>query len=320
MLRPTAVPLERALDAIYAVDLEPAAWLAGVLAALEPAVDQGHGLCGYFFALDDPPGELRTWGFAGRPHVADAFGRWVAAIPPSVLADSHRTVRFGRSSSLYPVLSGPEIASSAASTGFADSVGVNAIGPDGRGVSLAAMADALIPPLSTAADKLLSTWTRHLTRAVRLVLPAARPPAGGADVDALGAPELEPHLAREALREVALRATREGRADGGERAAAAWRDLGEQRLVLLDRFESGGRRYYVAARLGPAGRSLSHLSPREREVLGLAAEGLSNKAIAWQLGLTTSTVGSLMARAGAKVGTNSRLALIAAWRAERDGG
>lgn len=57
------------------------------------------------------------------------------------------------------------------------------------------------------------------------------------------------------------------------------------------------------------------LSAQERRVLVELARGHSNKFIAYDLGLATSTVAALLARAARKLGCTSRVALIRAGRA-----
>jgi DNA-binding NarL/FixJ family response regulator len=52
------------------------------------------------------------------------------------------------------------------------------------------------------------------------------------------------------------------------------------------------------------------LSPREYEVVGFAVLGQSNKAIAYELGLSPSTVGVLLRRAAAKLGVRTAAELI----------
>ena len=71
------------------------------------------------------------------------------------------------------------------------------------------------------------------------------------------------------------------------------------------------------ARLPPA--AADPLSPRELEVAGLVAEGLSNPAIAGRLFVSRPTVASHVAHILAKLGFSSR-AQIAAWVAGRDPG
>ncbi|MFD8565502.1 AAA family ATPase [Streptomyces sp. NPDC059639] len=58
------------------------------------------------------------------------------------------------------------------------------------------------------------------------------------------------------------------------------------------------------------------LTPREAEVAGLAAAGLTNQRIAWQLGLTHRTVASHLSRVFMKAGVSSRGQLPAVLRPE----
>ncbi len=96
---------------------------------------------------------------------------------------------------------------------------------------------------------------------------------------------------------------------------AIWRGLLSGRWRLVDHFDAGGRRF-VIARGGPgAGPTppLVHLSGRERAACARAAEGLANKVIAAELGVTVSTVGNLLLRATNKLGCRSRVELIRAF-------
>ena len=53
--------------------------------------------------------------------------------------------------------------------------------------------------------------------------------------------------------------------------------------------------------------ALAHLTPREREVLALLAEGLSNDAIAERLSISPGTARTTVVRLIAKLGLESRL-------------
>ncbi|MCL4241560.1 MAG: hypothetical protein KJ048_09430 [Dehalococcoidia bacterium] len=55
------------------------------------------------------------------------------------------------------------------------------------------------------------------------------------------------------------------------------------------------------------------LSPREREVVGLVAQGKTNAQIALQTGLTEATVKNYLANAMHKVGVDNRTALADWW-------
>jgi DNA-binding NarL/FixJ family response regulator len=60
------------------------------------------------------------------------------------------------------------------------------------------------------------------------------------------------------------------------------------------------------------------LSPREREVAGLVARGMTNAEIARSLGLSASTVKHYVESAMRKAGVTNRVAL-AIWLRDREG-
>jgi NarL family two-component system response regulator LiaR len=70
----------------------------------------------------------------------------------------------------------------------------------------------------------------------------------------------------------------------------------------------------------PAAQTLESLSQREREVLGLMAEGLSNLQIAEQLGIGEKTVKTHVSNVLAKLGVSDRTqAAVFAWKAGMKG-
>ena len=81
-------------------------------------------------------------------------------------------------------------------------------------------------------------------------------------------------------------------------------------LVALDRAESPGRAL-PASRPLPTVLPRAALSPREREVLALVAEGRSNKAIAAALFVSPNTVKTHVASLLDKLGAESRAQLAA---------
>jgi DNA-binding NarL/FixJ family response regulator len=80
--------------------------------------------------------------------------------------------------------------------------------------------------------------------------------------------------------------------------------------VVTDHFEGDDRRFVIVQR-GQAGDGRA-LSERERQVLAFAIRGHSNKFVAFELGLTPSTVATHLRRAMSKLRVESREALIQA--------
>lgn len=85
------------------------------------------------------------------------------------------------------------------------------------------------------------------------------------------------------------------------------KEMALDRLLEAIRAVHSGDQYIppqVAAKIGE--RMLAKLSPREMEVLGLLAKGLSNKEIAAQLGLVVGTVKIYVANIFSKLGVSDR--------------
>jgi DNA-binding CsgD family transcriptional regulator len=106
-----------------------------------------------------------------------------------------------------------------------------------------------------------------------------------------------------------------------DRCLEAWRPLVAARWTLVDAFEQDGSRYIVARENETQPPGLETLSTRERQVVGLATLGRTNKEIAYHLGLAHSTVRVLLVRAARKLGVTSRseiLNLLPAGVGQRD--
>jgi DNA-binding CsgD family transcriptional regulator len=100
---------------------------------------------------------------------------------------------------------------------------------------------------------------------------------------------------------VRIQTARSERDDSG-RAVALWRGLVAGRWSLVEHFERDGRRYYLAHKNDPELAPDRALTLREKQVLVYAELGYSNKLIAYSLGLSSSTVATLLGKARRKVG------------------
>jgi DNA-binding NarL/FixJ family response regulator len=96
----------------------------------------------------------------------------------------------------------------------------------------------------------------------------------------------------------------------GDEALAIWEGLIAGRWSLVDHVDSDGRRYLLAHRNDPRAPDVRGLTLRERQVLGYVAAGHSNKVIAYEMGLTQSTVAGHLARARQKVNLPSLAAIF----------
>jgi DNA-binding CsgD family transcriptional regulator len=96
-----------------------------------------------------------------------------------------------------------------------------------------------------------------------------------------------------------------------DEALEIWRALVAGEWSLVEHFDSDGRRFLIAHRNATAGRDARGLTKREQQVLAHADLGHSNKMIAYELGLSTSTVAGHLSRAREKLKLASATALHA---------
>lgn len=106
-------------------------------------------------------------------------------------------------------------------------------------------------------------------------------------------------LARSALRHIAP-----------EESLELWQALVAGRWSLVDTIDSDGRRYLLARKNAPDVVDPRALSSREQEVVRRVVRGHSNKHIAFDLGITASTVAAHLRRAQSKLNARSRAQLI----------
>lgn len=95
--------------------------------------------------------------------------------------------------------------------------------------------------------------------------------------------------------------------------AEAWRGVLDGRWSIVDRHAADGRRYLLALPLVEGVRDPRRLTPREEQVVSLAAEGHSDKHIAFVLDSSRSTVATQLASALKKLGVVSRVELARTW-------
>lgn len=319
------------LEAGYRLGESEDLWLAGIAASAAGYLDAGLGVMAWTFDMSD---EERPE--VGRPVIVGGLTRHLE-VPARVLGTG---VPIAVASYLMfgPCVTAREVADRHKRRGGPDPgavldafppeaddfLAVIGRGPDERGVLLGAP----LPEqrkMSPRTRHSLSQVASHLAAAFRLrrvlgdsAVPGTSPlveavlEPDGRCVDAHGAAKNA--TARERLKLAARgvdRARGRLRRGDGNAALESWRALVAGRWSLVDSFERDGRRYLVALRNDAQVPGLRALTLRERQVLGHAALGHSNKLIAYELGLAPSTVSSLLKRGLAKLGLRGRSGLLA---------
>ena len=304
------------IEAAYRLDVPTEQWLEGVAATAAAALESKGAMA---FRYDASPG---NWVHAGTmalhglpPEFArDFFNQ--PDMPPEAVAALVRlfmTLRMGSVKDFMDAHGLARFAGVLEQYGVTDMVGVNGLDPSGRGVML-----TIVDRHRERSARTEHVWHRlaaHISAGNRLRAnlenlassfdDAARraeavlSPSGKVE-HATG--EAEPRSAREALRDALVRidASRSER-DDARRSVDLWRGLVAGRWSLVEHFERDGKRYYLAHKNDPELTPDRALTERERQVLGYAELGHSNKLIAYELGLSSSTVSTLLGKARGKL-------------------
>jgi DNA-binding CsgD family transcriptional regulator len=99
---------------------------------------------------------------------------------------------------------------------------------------------------------------------------------------------------------------------------AYWQKVLSGQWALVDRFDSDGRRFIVAVPVDERPNAMLGLTRREREVFKLLAEGLSNKVVAHELGISTSAVSTHLNNIFRKLRIEDRASAVRDAQALRD--
>jgi DNA-binding CsgD family transcriptional regulator len=315
------------VEAAYRVEEPEEQWVAGIVRAAKSLIDVGLGVFACLYDASGPTGiDLRTFSHEGLKNGVTAEGMLTAlAQTPKKYVDHRWRVRpCGYSSELPGFDELSTLESYWHPHGIADIFAVVGADPTGHGCYLGAAR----PKRSKLDGQGRAIWSRvaaHLAAGFRLRRALGSSVLDGAEAVLTPSGKIE-HAegeaseasARDSLRAAVLRVERARgkmrRTDPAE-AVEEWRGLVAARWSLVEHFESDGRRYMVARRNDPDAAGFDALTRRERQVLGYAALGHSNKLIAYELGVSASTVGVLFLRAARKLRGRNRAEVVAAWRA-----
>jgi hypothetical protein len=306
------------IEATYRISVSTEQWLEGLAAAASKALGSAQGAMA--FRYDAGGGD---WIETGPPvfhRLSPEFGHDFLSqpdTPPEVvraMAQEFKLARFHTLRALGDKLGlAPAFAALLERYHIDDVVCINGLDPSGRGCMLT-IADGK-KSHSPRAAHVFQRLAAHISAGNRLraaLEPLGRGfdpvPAAEAILSPKGKVEYatgpaEPRSAREALRGALVRIDKaRSERDDACRSVDLWRGLVAGRWSLIEHFERDGKRYYLAHKNDPELVEDRGLTRRERLVLGYAELGQSNKLIGYALGLSSSTISTLLARAKRKVG------------------
>lgn len=308
------------LEVCYALGGDFDTWLDDLVNALQPSLDVGLGLVctGVRLTSSGPQHAFETtWGNApGNAGELIRISQQTMPDPSEVMA-TFASSRFTTARGEMSEENLQRFNEIASTVGVRDGAGV--VFSDG---TLGVLIAALLPHKARLAIAERRMWSRiaiHLSHALRLRRRITGPPVAvlapngrmlHAEQDALPLPARE--LLRAHVKQVERARSRTRRADAPS-AVALWKGLVDGRWSLVDRFESDGKRFIVALENPIGTPPIAQLSPKERAVCQLAAEGYPNTSIAYALGSKPSTVGNQLSRALQKLRLAKRSDLVRTW-------
>ncbi|HVZ37553.1 MAG TPA: LuxR C-terminal-related transcriptional regulator, partial [Polyangiaceae bacterium] len=312
------------MRAAYAVRADLGGWADGVHEALGPALDLGQGtLVGLVRFPPNSGVEIRhlaSRGGAKRAH--HAIVRLSALLSPTKLRASFFNGRvLGSSSGHYAEDEFARLEKRGRGLSSSDAAGWCVNDAVDHGLMVIAPSRERLR-LSAQTSQVVRRLGAHVATGLRLQRllggPGLDDPAvegifdpGGAAQHAAGMARAKSVLSQ--LRAAVL-AQERGDASSADAPESAWSAVVAGRWSLVDRFDSDGRRYVVAYRNPPGVVDPRRLTPREECVAALVAMGQSNKEIAVDLGISQSTVATLLGAALDKLGLASRTLLPLFWR------
>lgn len=330
------------LDVLYAPEPSDARWLESVLTRVAPLLDDGTGVHAFQIDLNADVAVYEPLLRGGEPQWVDAWRiHWWNDVMLALPRETVRAlVHFGAVSTTHQLFA----ATAARITSFAellrrlddegyqhalasrphlhgklfypDSLNVVGVDPSGQGIVLVGNRRTRVEGARVPQRRMLAALAAHFASAARL---RRRQREGAAPLEAVlsstGRVEhaeraAQAPSAREALRRAARAHDASRRAASDADALSLWHALHEGRWTIVEHFEADGRRFLLARENRPRAATASSLSPRERDVLGQLATGLTNKEIGYRLGLAPSTVGYHLGRIAAKLGASSTHELV----------
>ncbi len=330
------------IEAAYEAEGDERRWVRRVVNAAEPFLDQGRGVTSFLYDGSAPP-RLRIEEIVGSKRMPRGLASLTKVAAAVITPRYLELVIQATCGTASQVLGENYLAETfgfrkVSTLGVADLLGINCSDPSRRGC-------ALVVPLrerGPAPAEIVATWEKvaaHVAAGLRLRRSVQR--VDGSRIEPLDDAEavLDPdgrlrHAigpatsaeSRTALRCAAVSLDRArsrlGRRDP-QATLATWQALVDARWTVFDHFDRDGRRFVIARRNDPDVPENDVLTLRERQILGYAAMGHTNKLIAYELGLSPSTIATHLSAAAQKLGVQTRVELVRrfahAHQANRDG-
>ena len=320
------------VEAAYELDRDDEAWIEGLVRTTAPLLERGFGVIGYSWRVEEDGKVLvieNQIGLDCSPTLPDALTRAAEIMPAEAMRDfitagpchSHSEARglgadFAKTREVQEALL-PLV-------GARDMLNVRATNPDhASGIAMGALTRNIVnvAPRTRAAFSRVAAHivaAARLRRAVRQDLSSTSAQAAEAVFDARGAllhaeGDAVSSGARQALVTAVERVmTSRGqlRKESSERALEIWRALVSGRWSIVEHCDTDGKRLILARRNQASIPQPAALNANERLVALYTSWGHSNKLIAYELGLSASTVSSLLRSALRKLGLGSRSELL----------
>jgi len=315
------------LEAAYALERTNEDWLTHVASAFGALGGPGFNYMGLFYDASNVA-DLKTWNVVRLqqppPELERTWSIFRSLADPAFVRSTFRSLLVGSARKSAGAYLGP-LLEERERNGHGDFLYVNSLDPSGLGCVLTqgSRERELVPtPREGIILRRLATHLSAAFRARRKLASASGPSASTLTAGAeavLSADHRVIHAegpakarsARERLERASanIDAARRKRAEGVH-SLNRWHPLTAARWTLVDAFEEGGRRYVVARENQAETQTFIALTDRERQIVVHAALGLTNKQIAYALGISDATVRVLMARAANRLGVHSRKQLL----------
>ncbi|NUP10568.1 MAG: helix-turn-helix transcriptional regulator [Polyangiaceae bacterium] len=320
------------VEAAYDVERTESSWLENLVRAATPSLDHGLGVVGYVYDASDLD-EVKVGSFHSdlRAPVLSSREQVQALIRHSDPTYVQRTWRGLPCSTISET---PDIEEQPGYTamralGLHDALVINGIDPTWHGCWLG----AFLPEVTKLAPEVAARWARiaaHIASGFRVrrkleqleQLEQLNATNGAEAILSPGGKVIHAEeaaaskAARDSLREAAIaidRARTKGRRARAD-SVDEWKGLVAARWTIVDHFENDGRRYLCARRNDALPEKDTGLTDREFQVTAFLSLGHTTKLIAYELGISASTVRVLVGRASAKLGANTRAELVTAFQ------